>query len=157
MPNGIHHFKKGKVVLSFKKRFQMVQTAIAGEDRFEAWDADELGSGFTDDLLRKLYIRYPEIRFCFVIGSDNLVKLPKWHRYSWLTVNCHFLLINRPGYEMPRDILSQINHTVLETPLIDVSSTLVRNRIRSGMDISDLVPADLVSEIYLNYSKEGMR
>lgn len=157
MPNGIHHFKKGKVVLSFKKRFQLVQAAIAPEERFEAWDTDETGSGFTDDLLKKLYVEYPEIKFCFVIGSDNLLKLPKWHHYTWLLANCHFLLINRPGYDMPREILSQIKHTVLETPLIDVSSTQVRNRISSGMDIDDLVPAHMISQIYMSYSKEGMR
>ncbi|HRY83316.1 MAG TPA: nicotinate (nicotinamide) nucleotide adenylyltransferase [Candidatus Cloacimonadota bacterium] len=153
MPNGIHHFKKGKVVLGFQQRFQMVQDAIAGEPKIEAWNHDEEGSGFTDDLLKKLYALYPERNFCFVIGSDNLSKLPKWHHYSWLTENCHFLLINRPGFKMPAEILSQIKHTVLETQLIDVSSTMVRNRVRSGMDIADLVPAKLVNTIYLNYSK----
>lgn len=135
----------------------MVQEAIAGEDNIEAWDQDEEGSGFTDDLLKKLYTLYPEIRFCFVIGSDNLVKLPKWHHYAWLTQNCHFLLINRPGYLMPWEILSQIKHTVLEMPLIDVSSTQVRNRISHGMDIDDLVPPQLVQSIYLNYSRKDKR
>lgn len=123
----------------------------------EAWDLDEEGSGFTDDLLRKVYALYPGIRFCFVIGSDNLAKLPKWHHYAWLTENCHFLLINRPGYEMPRDILSQIRHTVLETPLSEISSTLVRNRISQGKDIDDLVPERLQNAIYLNYAAKDKR
>lgn len=157
MPNGIHHFKKGKVILSFDKRFSLVKEAIKGEDRIEVWDCDEEGSGFTDDLLLKLYARFPERRFCFVIGSDNLAKLPKWHHYAWLTQNCHFLLINRPGYLMPIEILSQIEHTILETELINVSSTMVRNRISQGMDIHGLVPECLIDTIYLSYSSKEKR
>lgn len=152
IPNGNHHFKKGLVRLSFADRYALVKKAIACEPRFAISDADRAGSGFTADLLQDIMKENPQTRYVFIIGSDNLPGLPKWHNYKWLVKNVHFLLLPRPGYQIDMSLIANLKISIIPIELSEVSSTAIRERIDSGQSIEKLVPADLeakITELYL--------
>lgn len=91
LPNARHNFKKSNVVLDFQHRLALVRDAL--EPGMEAWEDDADGSGYTAELLQKLYRKHPQLLFHFVIGSDNLANLPLWYDFAWLRANARFLII----------------------------------------------------------------
>lgn len=156
IPNGNHHFKAGKVRLSFSERYALVQRAIANEPRFAVSDADKIGSGYTAHLMRRLFAENPQTPFVFIIGSDNLPKLDKWFDFPWLAANLHFLVLPRPGYEILTDTLPTIKASLLPIELSPISSTEVKRCIDSGKSIRGLVPQSLEEDIirlYHNYNR----
>lgn len=106
LPNARHNFKKSNVVLDFQHRLALVRDAL--EPGMEAWEDDADGSGYTAELLQKLYRKHPQLLFHFVIGSDNLANLPLWYDFAWLRANARFLIIPRPGYPLPQNVLRRI-------------------------------------------------
>jgi len=153
MPNCKHRFKPSEVRLSFAERCKNIRLALEPYPGFELWLEDSTGSGYTADLMQRLYTLHPDKKFCFVIGSDNLSSLPDWHDFPWLRENLYFLIIPRPGAELRQSVLSQIQHQVLETIPIDVSSTRIRRLIREGGSIQGMVPDALVSVITASYRR----
>lgn len=145
MPNCKHRFKPSEVRLSFAERCKNIRLALEPYPGFELWLEDSTGSGYTADLMQRLYTLHPDKKFCFVIGSDNLDNLQQWYNYEWLRSNLFFLIIPRPGAELLSPTLSQIRHFVLKTEPIDVSSTQIRRLIRAGKSITGLVPEPMES------------
>ncbi len=149
VPNASHNFKKDSVVLDFSTRLDLVKTVL--EPNIEAWDDDAAGSGYTADLMRRVYARYPQDRFYFIIGSDNLVNLTSWHDYPWLRQNVRFLIIPRPGYPPQERLLKRIRRKTLKMEPCELSSTRIRQLIAGGKPISGLVPEaieEMVVKLY---------
>jgi len=151
VPNGNHHFKKGLVRLSFSDRYNLVKSAIEGEERFAISTADRNGTGYTADLMRALYRDNPDTSYVFVIGSDNLPALPTWYNYPWLVKNAYFLVLPRPGFQIDMEVMHQIKASILPIELSPISSSDVRSRIDQGESITGLVPAELEPSIIRLY------
>ncbi|MCB5245260.1 MAG: nicotinate (nicotinamide) nucleotide adenylyltransferase [Candidatus Cloacimonadaceae bacterium] len=145
LPNANHNFKKDDIVLDFNSRYKLVKEVI--EPGMQVWDDDAKGSGYTADLLKRLYKKYPEHQFFWVIGSDNLASLSRWHNYEWLKENVQFLIIPRPGYTLIPEVLQEIKYQVMNITPIDISSTQIRNNIAAGLSIKGLVPDSILEEV----------
>lgn len=150
LPNARHNFKQAKVLLDYRSRRELVAAVL--EPGMEVWDDDAEGSGYTSDLLKRLQLKHPGCKFLWVIGSDNLAALPRWHDFAWLRENIRFLIIPRPGYPADQKVLKRIRRKTLKTVPSPVSSTLVRARIRSGQPITGLVPPQIEAKIVQLYS-----
>lgn len=138
LPNARHNFKRGRVLQEFDVRYELVESAL--EQGMEVWDDDSTGSGYTSDLMRHLYQKYPTRTFYWVIGSDNLAHLGQWHDFPWLSRNVRFLVIPRPGHPLEERILKRIHRKTLRIEPSPISSTLVRKRIAEGEPVTGLVP-----------------
>lgn len=145
VPNARHNFKKDSVTLDFKHRLALVRDAL--EPCMEAWEDDADGSGYTAELLQKLYRKHPQLLFHFVIGSDNLANLPLWYDFAWLRANARFLIIPRPGYPSPQNVLRRIKRKTLRIAPCPISSSQIRSCIAAGKPISGLVPESLEQRI----------
>ncbi len=156
LPCGRHNFKRLSVRLDFETRFQLIRKAIVNMPRMEAWDEDSetKGSGYTSDLMRRIYINHPDKRFCFIIGSDNVNALPQWHDFEWLRHNVELLVVPRPGYHIDEAILDRVKATMVSIPLSDISSAMIRSRLDSEQPISGLVPAGIELDIIKLYAKK---
>nr|MDK2850458.1 nicotinate-nucleotide adenylyltransferase [Candidatus Cloacimonadota bacterium] len=167
IPSFKHNFKGDNIILDYDTRLALAQEAVdhfnplnfiqqPAEDfraPIEVWDAERDESGYTSDLLRKLLSQRPEQKFAFIIGADNLAKLPNWHDFEWLRQNLHFIILPRPNSTMPCDVLSMIEHSILDMPLCNISSSAIRDRIAKGESISGMVPETLemrIRELYRN-------
>lgn len=149
IPNSRHNFKRDSVVLDFTDRYSLVEACL--EPNMEVWTDDSQGSGYTSDLLGSIFQRMPRAEFLWVIGSDNLPALPRWHDFAWLRQNVRFLVIPRPGFPLLDKDLRRVRRKVLRLEPSPVSSTLVRQRIAAGLSLEGLVPpaiARRVTQLY---------
>ncbi len=75
---------------------------IADGRRIVAVDIEaKLGTRFTADTLRELLRRFPNRRFVWLMGADNLAQLPRWRGWRDIVARVKFAVLPRPGYNRP--------------------------------------------------------
>ena len=127
-------------------RVEMARLAIAGDERFTVSTVElDRGLKYTVDMLRALAEEYAGAELVFIMGSDSLLQFETWHEPQAILELCRLAVAVRPGDEERRlDAvaagLGRRRALVLRTPLIAVSSTDLRGRVRMGMPLTYLVP-----------------
>ena len=119
-------------------RMEMVEKAIGTHPNFLLCDVELIrkGTSYTVDTMKYLKQEYSTHAFYFIIGGDMVEHLPKWHRVDELKTLVNFIGVERPGYNWNDEIPVQF----VDIPAIDVSSTMVRNRVAQGKSVRYLVP-----------------
>ena len=122
-------------------RLEMLYAALAGEPRFRVDDRElrRPPPSFTIDTIEEMITSVPKIKIFYLLGSDNLARLPSWHRFDELQRLVEFVILNR-GNTVLETAFSTINR-----PLA-ISGTEIRNRVATQRSIRYLVPST-VSEI----------
>ena len=134
--------KEKKTLLKDYHRLEMVQLAVEDDDRFRASDIEfKLPTpSYTIDTLVYLEEKNPGREFKLVMGADGLRTFHKWKHANLIVEKYHRLIYPRPGVDM--DAVTQLpNATVVNAPLMEISSSFIRNAIKDGKDIRHLVPA----------------
>ncbi len=139
-------------------RAAMVRAAIADEELFAFSDFDlrREGLAYTIDTVEHFRGEFgPGAKPAWIIGADSLSELTTWHRAGALVDACRIVTALRPGSEainwahlratFSAEQITSLQNGVVSTPLIDISSTEVRRRVREGRSIRYLVP-DTVRE-----------
>ena len=136
MPAATPPHKQDDVDLaSAEHRLAMVRLATAGNDWLEVSDL-EIRRGdvsYTVDTLRTLKEEHPEVRLALLIGGDSLADFPTWREPEAILELARLLVYERLGAErgsVPKWIAERT--MFLEAPLLDLSSTTLRERIRVG-------------------------
>lgn len=101
---------------------------------------------YTIDTLTYLKEKYPDHQFSVIIGSDSYQNIGKWKNADLLLKN-DFVVYKRPGFEMSSHTS---NILILNAPLLEISSTMVRALIKAGKSIRYLVPENVRLEIENN-------
>jgi nicotinate-nucleotide adenylyltransferase len=116
-------------------RWEMLEVAIADEAGFSAsrLELDRPVPSYSVDTIEALRAANPEAEFYFLIGQDNLAKLPEWHRFDDLRQLVQFVVLDRSG-EKVEYAFPAIRRK------IDISATTIRKRVASGQSIRYLVP-----------------
>jgi nicotinate-nucleotide adenylyltransferase len=86
----------------------------------------------------------------WIIGSDQLEYLSQWHRINDLVQKVRFIMLMRPGYRLDWPGIPGLFLYLVDNPLLDISSTEVRDRIRNRQPIAGLVPAQVEHYIAAN-------
>jgi len=127
-------------------RLEMASLAIDDDLRFTASGVEiERGLVYTADTLRALSTRYADHDLVFLMGSDSLLQLETWHEPEELLTLCSLAVAPRPG-DSPEAIAAAAarwgDHQVqvLDVPLMDVSSSDIRERAAHRRPIRYLVP-----------------
>ncbi|MDW2886295.1 nicotinate-nucleotide adenylyltransferase [Exiguobacterium artemiae] len=131
---------KQSTVTSAAKRLQLVREAVRDNTEFSVSEIEfeRETKSYTFDTIQELKRRYPEHAFFFLIGADSLVSLGTWHRSEELYKEIEFGAVARPGsrYLIPEGA----RVTAVDMPLLEVSSTDIRQRVARGRSIRYLVP-----------------
>ena len=142
-----------------RHRLGMCQ-AVSQADPFfetEALELDRTGPSFTIDTVRELAARGWG-RISWLIGADMLQILPKWHLPEDLLREVDFVIARRPGAPIDWPTLPpqfrSLQANVVEAPLIDVSATEIRHRVKDGRSIRYLVPAEVEDYIRTHHLYE---
>lgn len=93
--------------------------------------------------LQSLSRDYPDREFTLLIGADNWQVFDRWYHADDIIAHYPIRIYPRRGYDIEASTLPQ-NVKLVDTGLYDVSSTMVRERIRRGEDVSQLIPASIM-------------
>ncbi|AIQ11989.1 nicotinate-nucleotide adenylyltransferase [Paenibacillus durus] len=130
---------------SGETRLALVSEAIRDNESFRIldWEIVRGGISYTIETARMLNERYPSDDFYFIIGADMVQYLPKWKDIGELVRRLTFIGVGRPGNSLNLGTLSvNIAEKVLlaDMPMVDISSTMIRERAASGKSIRYMVP-----------------
>lgn len=167
MPAGLPWLKKDRQITPATDRLEMVRLAIRGNGRYRLSTAetDRSGPTYTLDTIREMKAHVsPPGELYFILGWDKLEELPKWHKPRELIKLCKLAAVPRIGYPIPDlkaldEMLPGLSKRVvlLDKPEIDITSSVIRERMSMGLPISHLVPPAV--EVYIRehrlYSKES--
>lgn len=153
MPSGHSYFKdsRSQKVLSPEVRYQMVCEAAADNPHFTASDFEirREGNTYTYETLRELRRMNPDNHYFFIVGADSVRDILKWRNPESIFADCTLLAALREDGIPTEEFLREVEHLrkdygadihTLEIPAIGISSTDIRNRIKSGRTIHYLVP-----------------
>jgi nicotinate-nucleotide adenylyltransferase len=119
-------------------RLEMCRLAVAGVEGVgaSALEIERDGPSYTVDTLRRLHADHPDIEITFILGADVARTLPTWRESGALPALARFAVALRDEAEPPP---TDPPMAVLSMPAIDVSSSLVRDRVRRGLPVEELV------------------
>lgn len=133
-------FKKSTSLLPIHDRLHLVNVAIEDNPKFRASDI-ELSlpkPSYTIDTLTHLREKFPQHTFSLILGGDNLETIHKWKNADILLRDYTFYVYNRNAQNNPFPDNKNIHF--FEFPLLDVSSTFLRNELKANRSVQYFVP-----------------
>jgi nicotinate-nucleotide adenylyltransferase len=144
MPAYKHPF--GKKLADFRHRFEMCEhmsLCIEGL-QMQVSDVEEfLGdTSYTIDTLRYMTEEYPHIQFALIVGSDSVANPDAWKDFDEVQKLAELIVVHRFGWKGGQG-----------PAFLDISSTIIREKLRSGEDIEGWVPSGVLKYIKENNIK----
>ena len=131
---------RADIMLSGELRKKMCELAFEGEDKIVVSDIEikSKKTSYTVDTLKKIISYYGgHNEFYEIIGEDSAYNFSKWKNYKKILELSKVIVFRREGYVGG---VEDRNIIYLDTPLYNISSTMIRERIKNGENISELVP-----------------
>ena len=151
-------WQKARPMTAAEHRSAMVQLAIAGEPRFtlERCELDRRGPSYTLDTVRELQAAEPGARWFLIIGQDQYAALHTWRDWPQLLQRVTLAVANRPGAALLANAqVHAAGHQPVALPMLDISSTEIRQRVSRGLPIDGLVPAAVARYIDRHHLYRG--
>ncbi|MEX1222275.1 MAG: nicotinate-nucleotide adenylyltransferase [Idiomarina sp.] len=167
MPSAIPPHRQTPAV-SAEQRLQMVRLACELDPRLQAedWELQQDRHSYTAITLAELKQQYPQDTLVFALGMDAFNALDTWHQWQQLVDHAHLVVMRRGNtqrhlkpvlnaFVTARELeLGALHQQVAggiyfaQTPLIDISATEIRQRIKKHNDRwTDMVPAAIADYI----------
>ena len=154
--------KQGRKIASAEQRIKMVELAIANNPffRLDLLEMELQGPSYSWRTVQEMQRRLgQDAELFFITGSDSINDLPTWSHPKELVAACHFIGTTRPEVPFDEEMLldffdSELRSRIheLKVPRMEISSTLIRQRIALGKSIRYLVPEAVAEYI----EKEGL-
>ncbi|MBQ1486736.1 MAG: nicotinate-nucleotide adenylyltransferase [Muribaculaceae bacterium] len=102
---------------------------------------------YTIDTLNALQAKFPDDEFYLVTGADNWVIFDRWRKSEEILAKYHLLVYPRLGYDVviPEELRDRV--TLVDAPIIELSSTAVRERLAKGLSVRYYVPDEVLGFI----------
>ena len=141
IPNARSPLKSRAPGASGADRLALVRAAIRGNPRFRAIDLElrRPSPSYTIDTVAALGVAR-SVKLYFLIGTDAVSDLARWHRARELARRVTFAVLRRPGTPRVRPPAWVRDSVVIDAPLVEISSTDIRSRLRAKRSIRYLVP-----------------
>ena len=140
-------------------RLNMIALAIADNAAFAVSDREltRPAPSYTLDTVRCFQRDFgPEISIHWLLGADSVADLVHWRKIRELIDECNLTTMQRPGSAPDFDRfesvwgperVAKLKSNVIQTPLIDISSTEVRRRLAAGEDVSEMLHPRVIEYI----------
>jgi len=170
IPTGNPPHKEGQIIVNAQQRYLMTIMATGSNPYFyvSRIEIDRPQPSYTIDTVKDLHKVYKDSQIYFITGTDAVLDILKWKNPAEILNLCIFIAATRPGYELNRlneikkrlkdelriaDINEKIH--IIKIPALAISSTDIRDRVRTGKPIKYLLPEGVVNHIYkMNFYKE---
>ena len=133
-------------------RAAMIALAIAGYKNFQLSDYElkKPQPSYTLETVRKFQADYgTDTSIYWLIGADSVDELPGWYKIAELIDECNLCVMYRAGCNRPdftqftaiwgSGRVEKLQRNIIQTPLIDISSTEIRNRLASERDVTEML------------------
>ncbi len=163
IPSGLGPHKKRQNTADKHHRFDMVAAAVKHEPKFEvsSLEIDREGYSYAIDTLESLKTLYPSDEFFFITGADSFLTIESWKDYDLLLSKMAFVAAYRPEAHYAQQelmlkletLVSRLSETyganikILQLIGLDVSSTVIRERIANHQQVNYLVPEGVLEII----------
>ena len=158
IPTGLPPHKVGEEILEGRIRLEMVQLAIRNNPYF-TWSDMEIRrkkTSYTIDTIGELKRLYDKAQLYLIIGADNLLSIHTWKDYKRVLEEVNIIVANRLGSKrlLVVEEIERLNNSLgvniknINSPIIEISSTEIRERVRQNKSIKYLVP-ELVEDYIL--------
>lgn len=150
MPEYLPPHVDTKSTIDEKHRLEMVKLAIYSVEGLdvETLELERKGVSYTYDTMKLLIEKNPDVDYYFIIGADMVDYLPKWHKIDELVKMVQFVGVQRPKYKAG----TSYPLIWVDVPLMDISSSMIRQFIKSKRQPNYLLPKAVLE--YIN--KEGL-
>ena len=142
--------KVSNTLLNKFHRKYLIDIAIDGEKKLRS-SSIEFSlpiPSYTIDTLTYLRENHPGYLFSVIMGSDSFKNIARWKNYQQLVKDYKILVYERPGFKTENNFGKNIIN--LNAPLLDISSSKIREMIKTGQSIKFLVPDVVKEEIEKN-------
>ena len=159
--------------LDVDQRLALLKSALAEYEGvvIDERELEREGPSYMVDTLRSLKEDFPQQSFCLIIGMDAFMGINRWHRWRELFELCHIIVTQRPGFDesviadkmdaddadfLQQKIARNISDLTLQptgkillqsVPQLDISSTMIRESLSRGEDISQWMPAAAYTQL----------
>jgi nicotinate-nucleotide adenylyltransferase len=165
IPAAVPPHKAPQEITPFDVRLEMTRLAVGDHPRMEVSDIEgrRPGKSYSIETIRLIRQEQgPACELYFILGLDAILEIPTWKDYRDLFALCHFVVLDRPGYDRrqleevlleevsshfrPRANGAGFEHPsgfrvlMLATTLMDISATMIRRLARQGRSIRYLLP-----------------
>ncbi|MBX4267432.1 nicotinate-nucleotide adenylyltransferase [Clostridium estertheticum] len=150
MPAGNPPNKLNKQITDSKIRYDLVNKAIEGEINFEIsdYEINKKENSYTYETIELFSKLQSRTEWYFLIGADSLIDLDNWKNVDRLLNGCQLVVYNRAGFALEKilkqkkSLESKYHNKIifLDMPIIDISSTSIRESIKEGRNINYLLP-----------------
>ena len=142
------------VAVSAAHRLAMVEIALKDcmdkyrELEISRFEIDNSGPSYAYQSIEYFKLQNPGDNLVWIIGSDAFAKISEWKEIEQVAESVEFLVINRPGQQLDiSKIPKSITYSQIEIKALDISSTKVRNLIKTSEPFDSLVPAGVAAYI----------
>jgi len=145
--------KKKSGLLADYHRLQMVHLATEDYDKIIPSDIEfKLPQpNYTVNTLAHLQEKFPQHKFSLIMGEDNLKSLKKWKNYELILNDYHLYVYPRISTdEVPEEFLNHTNIHQVNAPIIELSSTFIRNCIKEQKNIKPMLDTKVWE--YINHN-----
>ncbi len=153
IPAAVPPHKQNVKLTGSEHRYRMVQIAIENYPDFEVSDIElkRDGISYTIDSIfyfEKMY-KLNKDNIFLIIGADSLLDFHNWKDPEKIIENCQIVVLPRPDVNL-NNVKPKYKRQViiLQSPLIDISATDIRRRIKAGETIAQIVPPAVEHYIY---------
>jgi len=154
--------KENRPQCSDSQRIEMLKLAIDGNPKFEVsrFEIEQSERSFTIDTLRHLSRERSDDRLFFIMGSDSLANFHRWKQPREICELADLLIVERPEVNVDferltqvvgADLVDKIQSNIVQSPLIEISSTEIRQRSSQRQSIRYLLPRAI--EKYIENAK----
>jgi nicotinate-nucleotide adenylyltransferase len=133
-------------------RVKMITLAIAESKKFELSNCElrKAEVSYTIETIRKFQTDFGSgTSLHWLVGADTIGELPRWYKIAELIDQCYICAMYRAGCKAPDftrftgiwglQRVQKLQKSIIETPLIDISSTEIRRRLAAGEDVTDML------------------
>ena len=156
IPTGQPPHKTTCKLASPEDRYMMTVMATASNSHFfvSRIETDRKGRSYTIDTLKELKFTYGEsATFYFITGADAILEILTWKNPEEIITMCKFIAATRPGYNLSRiEELKKAKDSIsiMEIPALAISSTDIRERIKTSRPIKYLLPESVCNYLLKN-------
>jgi nicotinate-nucleotide adenylyltransferase len=135
-------FKANGTLLDEGTRLEMLKLAINGDERFNASDFEFNlpRPSYTVNTLAELQKTHPNDTFIPLIGGDNLQSFHLWKDYEKIIANHEIYVYRRAGFHENPLLANHPKIKIFEVPLLNISSTYIREMLQAEKSVKYLVP-----------------